>query len=44
MFLFTNLSKIFLQEHFQVTAAKPLRQFYHSLILAWDLSQQKSKK
>ena len=44
MFLFTNLSKIFLQEHFRVTAAKPLRQFYHSLILAWDLSQQKSKK
>ena len=34
MFLFTNLSKIFLQEHFRVTAAKPLRQSYLSLILA----------
>ena len=33
MFLFTNLSDIFLQKHFQVTAAKPLKQFYHSLIL-----------
>ena len=41
MFSFTNLSNIFLQEHFWVTAAKRLKQFCHSLILAWDLSQQK---
>ena len=32
-FLFENLSNIFLHEHFQVTVAKPLRQFYHPLIL-----------
>ena len=37
MFLFTNLSNIFLQDHFRLTAAKPLKQFYHSLILARDL-------
>ena len=28
-----NLSKIFLPEHFQVTAAKPLKQLYDLLIL-----------
>ena len=33
MFLFTNLSNIFLQEHFRVTAAKPLKQLYDRLIL-----------
>ena len=37
MLLFTNLSNILLQEHFWVTAAKPLKQFYVSLILARDL-------
>ena len=33
MFLFKNLSNILLQEHFRATAARPLKQFYHPLIL-----------
>ena len=33
MLLVTDLSNIFLQENFQVTAAKPLNQFYQLLIL-----------
>ena len=35
MFLFTNLSNTCLQEHLGdwVTAAKPLKQLYHPLIL-----------
>ena len=33
MFLFMNLSNIFLQEHLIVTAAKPLKQFYYHLVL-----------
>ena len=37
MFFFTDLSNILLQEHFWVTAAKPLKQFYLSPILARDL-------
>ena len=33
MFLFANLSNVFLQEHFRVTAVKTSRQLYHPLIL-----------
>ena len=29
MFLLRNLSKIFFQENFRVTAVKPLKQHYH---------------
>ena len=32
MFLFTNLGNIFLQEHFEVAAAKPLKHLYQPLI------------
>ena len=39
MVLSTNLINIFLEEHFRVTAAKLLKQFYDSLILARDLRQ-----
>ena len=33
MFLFPDLSNIFLQEHLQVTATKSLKQLYHLLVL-----------
>ena len=33
MFLFTNLSNMFFQEHFPVTAAELLGQLFHPLIL-----------
>ena len=33
MFLFTNLSNIFLQEYFRVAAAKPIKQRCHFPIL-----------
>ena len=33
MFLFANLSNVFLQEQFRVTVVETLRQLYHPLIL-----------
>ena len=33
MIWFTNFSNIFLQEHFRVTAVKPLKQLYYPLFL-----------
>ena len=33
MYLITTLSNIFFQEHFRLTATKPLKLLYHPLIL-----------
>ena len=43
MFLFTNFSNIFFQEHSQVTAAEPLKQLYHPIILARDREWKNEK-